>query len=151
MWLRVTQMCAKLMGLGFYSIEKGCAEEISSLISRNNSLAQNLKGTKVQGRRYLGCSAALSPVLTAQEKEFSLHPLRFSVCNPSAWTPQLHTAIKSVAHKQATAEHGISKKPWNKTKKPLTPKQPRKKKTKPSKKKPHTPKPDLYPKCRAFL
>lgn len=102
-------LSAKVTGLGSYSIEEGCTEEINSLISRNNSLTQNLKDTKAQGRRYPRCPAALSTVRTAQEKEFPLHLPRFPVRNPGARTPQLCTASKSVAHKQATAEHGIKK------------------------------------------
>lgn len=106
-------LSVKVTGLRSYSIEKGCTEEINSLISRNNSFTQNLKDTKALGRRYPRCPAALSTVRTAQEKEFPLHPPCFPVCNPGAWTSRLCTASKSVAHKQATAEHGIKNPPQN--------------------------------------
>lgn len=109
----------KVTGLASYAVEKGCTKEISSLISRNNSFTQNLKGTKAQGGKYSRCSAALSTVRTVQEKEFPLHPPRFPACNPGARTLRLRTASKSAAHKQATAEHGI---------KNFTPKPPRKEK-----------------------
>lgn len=126
---------AKVTGLASYAVEKGCTEEISSLISRSNSFTQNLKGTKAQGGRYSRCSAALSTVRTVQEKEFPLHPPRFPACNPGARTLRLCTASKSVAHKQATAEHGI---------KNFTPKPPRKEKK-------NKKKTGLHPKCRGFL
>lgn len=66
---------AKVTGLRHFPIEKGCTEEISGIISRNNLFIQSCEGTKAQGREHPRCSVPLSIVQIVMKRNphFTFH------------------------------------------------------------------------------
>lgn len=98
---------AKVTGLRHFPIEKGCTEEISGIISRNNSFIQTCEGTKAQGRGYPRCSAALSVVQIVMKRNshFTFHAFLHATTLDTAalyycQASSAQTGYSSVCHKK---------------------------------------------------